>query len=132
MRKLGIFALAGALLATEAAACEDSEPAAPARAKANLTSLFSDQDYPAEAVAAREQGIVAFTLAVGADGRVSSCTVTGSSGSTALDAATCGLISARARFTPARDAGGAPVADEIRGRISWVLPPAAPAPAPAP
>ena len=129
MRILGTFALAGALLAGPAAACDDPEAAAPARAKANLASLFSDKDYPADALAAREQGLVGFTLEVGPDGRVSGCTVTRSSGSTALDSTTCGVISSRARFTPARDAGGAPVADEIRGRISWVLPPPPPAPA---
>jgi protein TonB len=127
MGKLGVFALAGALVAGEAAACEDSPAATPARAKANLASLFSDNDYPAEAVAAREQGLVGFALDVGPDGRVSGCTITRSSGSTSLDEATCSLISARARFTPARDSGGAPVADHVRGRISWVLPPPPPA-----
>jgi len=129
MRKLSFLALAGALLAGEAAACDDQQAARPARAKANLTGLFSDKDYPAAALAAREQGDVAFALDVGPDGRVSGCTVTRSSGSTSLDSATCGVMSSRALFTPAVDAGGAPVADKIRGRISWRLPPAPPAPA---
>src|SRR5688572_13569178 len=121
MRKLSVFALAGALLAGEAAACEDSKAEAPARAKANLTGLFSDQDYPAAAVAAREQGDVGFSLDVGPNGRVTACTITRSSGSTALDDATCRVMRSRARFTPARDAGGATVPDEVRGKISWKL-----------
>ncbi len=130
MRKLGFLALAGALLASDALACDDSKQAAPARAKVNLVSLFGDQDYPAAALAAREQGDVGFALDVGANGRVSGCTVTQSSGSSALDSATCSLVSSRARFTPATDAGGATVADKVRGKISWVLPPPPPAPAP--
>jgi len=130
MRNLGVFALAGAFLAGEAAACDNPEAMAPARAKANLASLFSDQDYPAAALAAREQGDVGFNLDVGANGQVTACTVTRSSGSTALDDATCRLISSRARFTPALDAQGATVSDEVRGKIRWVLPPVPPAPAP--
>ncbi|HEX8239022.1 MAG TPA: energy transducer TonB [Allosphingosinicella sp.] len=130
MRQLIILALTGALIAGQAEACDTSEEAKPARAKANLTSLFSDQDYPAEAVAARQQGSVAFALDVGANGRVTDCTVTASSGSAALDATTCRLIASRALFTPATDARGATVPDHVRGRIVWVLPPAAPAPAP--
>ncbi|HYG46815.1 MAG TPA: energy transducer TonB [Allosphingosinicella sp.] len=128
MRKLGFFALAGALLAGEAAAWDGPGAATPARAKANLTSLFLDEDYPAAALAAREQGEVGFRLDVGPDGRVASCAVTRSSGSAALDDATCRLIRSRARFTPALDSGGAPVADKIAGRIVWKLPEAPPAP----
>ena len=128
MRKLGFLALAGAFLAGEAAAFSGPQAASPARAKANLASLFSDLDYPAEAVAAREEGAVAFGLDIGPDGRVAACTITRSSGSTALDDATCRLISARARFTPAVDAAGQTVADHLAGRIVWRLPPAPPAP----
>ena len=126
MRKLSVLVLAGALLAGEAAACDDPQAVTPARAKANLVSLFGDQDYPAAAVAAREQGDVGFALDVGPDGQVAACTVTSSSGSSELDSATCRLIQARARFTPAVDAGGATVPDKIRGRISWRMPPAPP------
>jgi protein TonB len=128
MRKLSVFALAGALFAGEAAACDGSEAVTPARAKANLVSLFSDKDYPADALAAREQGIVGFALDVGPNGRVSGCTITRSSGSSELDSATCRLIRSRARFTPALDAAGATISDEVRGRINWVLPPPPPPP----
>jgi protein TonB len=123
MRKLSFLALTGALLASAAAACDDAKPvvAAPARAKVNLAGLLSDQDYPAAARAAREQGMVDFTLDVGANGRVSGCTITRSSGSAILDSATCRLMRSRARFTPALDAGGASVPDKVAGKISWSL-----------
>lgn len=94
----------------------------PARARANLASYVSDSDYPASAIRAEEQGTTRFRLAVGPDGRVSQCTVTGSSGSSALDAATCRIMKARARFTPARDGYGNPAADTVANAIRWVLP----------
>jgi protein TonB len=129
MRNLVVFTLAGALLAGAAGASEDSEAMGPARAKANLASLFSDQDYPAEAVAAREQGAVGFSLDVGPTGLVSACAITRSSGSALLDSTTCRIMAARARFTPARDRNGHPVPDRLAGRIVWRLPPPPPPPA---
>jgi protein TonB len=94
----------------------------PARAKANLASLFSDEDYPASAVRAGESGATGFRLEVGANGRVSNCTVTSSSGSSALDSTTCRLLRSRARFTPATDSTGSTTSDSVSGRIVWRLP----------
>jgi len=82
-----------------------------AGARANLASYVTDSDYPASAVERGEQGTVRFTLAIGADGRVTGCTVTGSSGSAVLDSTTCRIMRSRARFTPARDSNGNPTAD---------------------
>jgi periplasmic protein TonB len=94
----------------------------PARARANLASYVSDEDYPAAAIRAEDQGTTRFRLGVGPDGRVTDCTVTGSSGSSALDAATCRLMKQRARFTPARDSSGNPTSDSVSSAIRWVLP----------
>jgi protein TonB len=94
----------------------------PARAKANLASLFSDEDYPASAVRAGESGATGFRLEVGANGRVTNCTVTSSSGSSALDSTTCRLLRSRARFTPATDSSGGTTSDSVSGRIVWRLP----------
>jgi protein TonB len=94
----------------------------PARAKANLVSLFSDEDYPASAVRAGESGATGFRLDVGTNGRVANCTVTSSSGSSALDSTTCRLLRSRARFSPATDNTGAPTTDTVSGRIVWRLP----------
>ena len=115
--------LALALLAAAPAAGSAEPPAdASARARANLVTLFSDEDYPAAAVRNREQGPVAFTLSVGADGRATACSVTGSSGSAILDSTTCRLLMMRARFEPARDSKGRPTTDTVTGRIVWRLP----------
>jgi protein TonB len=94
----------------------------PARAKANLPGLFSTDDYPPSALRAGEQGTTGFRLDVGTDGRVTNCTVTSSSGSSALDQATCRLLQRRARFTPARDSNGQPTTDQNSGRITWRIP----------
>lgn len=94
----------------------------PARARANLASYVSDADYPNAAIRNEEQGVTRFRLGVGPDGRVSECSVTGSSGSTALDSATCRLMKQRARFVPARDSDGRATSDTVSNAIRWVLP----------
>ena len=94
----------------------------PARARANLASYVSNDDYPDSAIRNEEQGTTGFRLDVGPDGRVSNCTVTSSSGSSALDSATCRLMRSRARFTPATNSTGAKVSDSVSSRIRWVLP----------
>lgn len=91
----------------------------PAAARANLASLVSDSDYPASALRNEEQGTTGFRLTVGPDGRVQNCVVTSSSGSSALDAATCRIMRSRARFTPARNNLGENVVDTVNSRIQW-------------
>lgn len=93
-----------------------------ARAKANLASYISDSDYPDDAVRAEEQGTTRFTLTIGPNGRVTGCSVTGSSGSRSLDNATCRIMQSRARFSPAVDSNGQPTTDSYSSSIRWVLP----------
>jgi periplasmic protein TonB len=94
----------------------------PARARANLASYVSDADYPGAAVRNEEQGTTRFRLGVGPDGKVTDCTVTASSGSSALDSTTCKLMRQRAKFTPARDSDGKLTSDSVTSAIRWVLP----------
>jgi TonB family protein len=108
-----------ALLATLAQA---AAPAPPARAHADLAASFRAADYPAEAMRLGEEGRVGVRVQVAADGRVTGCRVTASSGSRALDEGTCRVLSERARYAPARDAAGAAVADEVAEQVQWALP----------
>lgn len=85
-------------------------------------SLITTRDYPSAALRADEQGRTQVRLAVARSGRVTGCTVTISSGSAALDAATCRLLQERARFTPARDARGRRTTDTIPAAITWQIP----------
>lgn len=97
--------------------------AAPAEAADRpATSYRSTVDYPAAALRAGEEGTAEFRAVVGPEGRVTECTITSSSGSASLDAATCEIMRTRARFTPARDEHGNAISDTINSRIRWTLP----------
>lgn len=95
---------------------------APRRARANLGGYFSTDDYPAAAIRVEAEGTARFALAIGADGRVKDCRITGSSGNSALDSATCRILRARARYTPARDQNENPVPGQDSGSVTWRLP----------
>jgi len=93
-----------------------------ARARGNPGTWISDADYPPSALRAEEAGTTGFRLEIGTNGRVTNCSVTSSSGSSALDSATCRLLRSRARFTPAKDQNGNPTTDTYSSRIVWRLP----------
>lgn len=69
-------------------------------------SIFSMDDYPAEALRKGEQGQVVADLLINASGGVETCSIVSSSGFSDLDQATCALLQRRARFTPAKDGVG--------------------------
>jgi len=81
----------------------------------------NDADYPAAARLARGAGIIGFTLSVSAEGKVTDCKISHSSGSATLDAATCSLLIKNARLFPALDQGR-PVAGHYSNRFRWSLP----------
>lgn len=90
--------------------------------KGNPGSWATTSDYPSRALREERQGTTSFRVTVGPDGRVTSCSVTGSSGSPDLDEATCSNVSRRARFTPATDGDGNPTTGSYSNRIRWVIP----------
>ena len=79
-------------------------------------------DYPAQDFRLEHEGVTRFSLSVGHDGRPQSCLVTQSSGWPGLDAATCKLVMARARFTPATNEDGRPTTGTYANAIRWVIP----------
>jgi len=95
-----------------------ARPPSPAR---QTGGSISDADYPAAALRAEAQGTTSVSIQVGADGRVTGCTVTGSSGNGALDTTACNLIRRRFRYQPATR-NGTPVASTVSRRITWRLP----------
>ena len=82
-------------------------------------SWISNADYPASTEA---EGIAAYRLIVGTNGRVSACEVTRSTGNRQLDGATCKLIERRARFEAATDETGAKVVGSYSGTVKWEIP----------
>lgn len=90
-------------------------------AKGSLQSLINSDDYPQDSIRNEETGRVVVRLSIGADGRVSDCSVVSSSGHRSLDSATCRILKSRARYTPARLSNGQPTTDTDTAAISWQL-----------
>ena len=90
----------------------------PKSATGDVRSLFTANDYPDT----DDEGTNAARLDIGPDGRVSNCTITKPSGSSALDRATCSVLRRKARFTPARDSNGNPTSGSYNTpTIRWQL-----------
>lgn len=102
-------------------------PAPPAVSKAaglkgNPGQYFGADNYPPSAIRAEEEGRVVAKLTVGTDGRVTDCSITTSSNSSALDQATCRIAKSRVRFSPALDASGSAITSSYTLPVRWVLP----------
>jgi protein TonB len=91
----------------------------------------SDLDYPKNALRIGATGYVLFQLSVAANGKPTACEVVSSSKNADLDKTACDLVMARARFSPATDEDGKPVAGLFRSTIRWQIPEGNP-PMPAP
>tara|TARA_R110002072_G_scaffold22383_32_gene78435 strand:+ start:1403 stop:2098 length:696 start_codon:yes stop_codon:yes gene_type:complete len=79
-------------------------------------------DYPSRALRQEEQGTVTMRITIGANGRVEACSVSGSSGSSALDEAACRGMQRYARYNPALNAAGDPISSTTTQSIRYVLP----------
>ncbi|MEO9463514.1 MAG: TonB family protein [Marinomonas sp.] len=83
---------------------------------------ITQRDYRSSWIRREMTGVASFSLGVGTNGRVTECSVTRSTGHDALDAATCKLISKRARFNPAKDRNGDIVTGSYSSSVRWQLP----------
>ena len=83
-----------------------------------LQGLIRSDDYPEAALTRGDQGTTSVRLTIGANGRVATCSGSGS-GSSALDSAACRIIKSRAKFTPAQDSNGQAAAGNFTGRVVW-------------
>ena len=91
------------------------------RAKGNIASFFSNDDYPAIALNRDQSGTVAFVLLIDEAGKVADCTVTATSGAASLDSQSCAVLRLRAKFTPAMGADGKSAKDVLIGRVRWQI-----------
>ena len=87
------------------------------------SGTIRDRDYPRDASRNRASGEVEVRFTIEANGRVTGCRVTKSSGNAALDRRTCELIEARFRFKPATNAAGDAIASLYGWRQRWWLEP---------
>ena len=101
---------------------EDGVTRLGARARANLASYFSPNDYPGVSIAKGQSGRVKFALLVAEDGSIADCTIVETSGAAALDTQVCAVLRKKAKFEPARDADGKPAKDSVFSAVLWKLP----------
>ena len=78
-------------------------------------------NYPSAALRKEIEGTVGVRVTIGPDGRVSACSVSGSSGSGDLDSAACDGMTRYARFEPALDAAGNPTTGSFSTRIVYKI-----------
>jgi periplasmic protein TonB len=90
--------------------------------RGNPGNWVTPNDYPTRDIRQGNEGTALFRLAIDANGQITGCEITRSSGHPGLDAATCNRISHRGRFEPARDASGERVVGKYNGSIKWVIP----------
>jgi protein TonB len=95
-------------------------PLTPAKTIGNPVPI-KPGDYPREARRAGEQGTVRIYYRISQEGRISACRVVESSGSAALDEASCDIITRRSRFEPATDDQGRPAPSFGSRTITWRL-----------
>lgn len=86
-----------------------------------IRGRIRDSDYPPGLGEEGIGGTVGVRYTVLADGRVSDCRITHSSGSHRLDDTTCRLIEQRFRFEPSRDGRGRAIVSHIIENHSWVV-----------
>lgn len=97
-------------------------PRQAARPPVHRSGTITNDDYPASAIRAEAQGTTTISMTIGADGRVTGCTVSRSSGNSSLDSTACSLATRRFRFTPAQDENGNNVAGRATRSVRWELP----------
>ena len=90
--------------------------------KGNPGSWATTDDYPSRALREEKEGVTRFTVTVSPEGRVTNCSVTGSSGTPELDDAACRAITRRARFSPATDGEGNPTTGTYSNSVRWQIP----------
>ena len=80
------------------------------------------EDYPAGPLFMGAGAIVRFRLMVGTDGVPSQCFIQLATKSPEFTKLTCDLLMKRARFTPALDREGKPVASYYTNSVRWLVP----------
>lgn len=96
-----------------------SRPASPATPPSRW---MGSGDYPRGLLARGYQGIVNFRLNIDAEGGVSQCHIQQSTRPEGFDRAVCDALSRRARFEPALDAAGNPVASYFVNSVRFEIP----------
>lgn len=84
------------------------------------TEWIKPDAYPAEALRVNEQGLIVSLLEVDATGKPRTCRVTSGVDTPILNKVTCDMLLKGARFVPAKDKDGKPIASVFESRHRWV------------
>ena len=90
--------------------------------RARNGNWVTDNDYRTTWINRGWEGTAGFRLTIGKNGRVQNCTITQSTGHSALDEATCKHVTSRARFDPAKDSQGDTVSGTFSSAVRWEIP----------
>lgn len=91
-------------------------------AERTLIGLFTADDYPETLRSANKQGTLQALLRLDANGKVIGCRGIDVVGDVAFVNVSCKILAQRARFTPAKDASGAPTESfYLTPKLSWLL-----------
>ncbi len=95
--------------------------ARPAKAPSTFSQYewFQDVVLPASLYRQQAEGLVMYSVKINAEGAVTDCTVTDSSGFPELDALTCEIVREKARFDPALDQDGEPTLGSFSSYKRW-------------
>jgi hypothetical protein len=96
-----------------------SRPATPLDSPGNW---LRSNDYPPGKAGRGEQAALAFVLLVGADGVPTDCKIPVGFGDEDFKKITCQRLLKRARFAPAINAAGVPIATIYSNTVTWVMP----------
>ena len=88
-----------------------------------IDGIFSDRDYPVEAIRSGESGSVRVLTMIGVDGRAHKCRPLSAPRSPVLIRDTCAVIEDRARLQPARDKEGKAMEAPFLATVTWAFPP---------
>lgn len=114
------IALTGMALLLSVAVQAETPVEKTAREAQNYDTLL--QYYPKRALAAGEQGLVAFKVRIDKAGQPTSCEVTHTSGYRQLDDETCQLILSHGVFKPVKDSEGNKTNQVAEGVVNWKIP----------
>jgi len=89
--------------------------------RGNPGDWFPEDYYPPSAKREGVQGRVVVSLTVGANGRVTGCNVTTTSGNGELDSTTCRLAMRSGRYNPAKDTDGNAIESTVTLPVRWQL-----------
>lgn len=95
-----------------------TRPVAP---KGNPQFWVTSDDYPNSQLISGTQGLIQFRLSIDEEGRVSDCHIQQSTRPAEFDRTVCRIMTTRARFEPALDAAGKPIASYWRSSFSFQM-----------